>query len=212
MVQETSGVQTRDVILPDGGTMDPTAWQAIIEANTALVDEVMIPVTPETLAVHMWLMLQHDLGIPLWLAMALTTWGLRTVGLPLFFAQVRNMATMSFIAPKIQELKNKIEEQKHRGDDVMVKVWEDKLGALYKAFDVVPWKNFSNSLAVIPLMVAQAISARYMLGHTPHLLEDVRFRFIAPVAYKGLIQNLIFRLLSSPFSRLVLSGYPTSTK
>jgi len=164
----------KEMVVPEGGGLNDEALKQIILSGSQITNEAMIPVTPETIATHVWLLLQDDLGIPLWVAMALTTWVIRTAALPIFFAQVRNMATLSLLGPKIQQIKQKVTQHDQSGDQVMVKYWEERLEKLYKVFDVSPWKNFSSAFVVVPLMVAQAFSARYMLGHTPHMLQDVR--------------------------------------
>lgn len=160
--------------MQDTGPVDMSLLEEIVLSGKRITNEAMIPISPETIALHIWLTLQHDLGIPLWAAMALTTWGIRTFALPLFFAQVRNMATLSLLSPRIQQIKQKMGLHEQSGDQVMVNYWDEKLKTLYKTFDVSPIKNFTSAFAIVPLMVAQAFSARYMLGHTPHLLEEVR--------------------------------------
>lgn len=161
------------MIVPEGPVVDQGTLQELVNVSRLVTEEALIPVTPETIALHMWLMLQHDFGIPLWAAMAVTTWGLRTAALPIFFAQVRNMATLSYLSPKIQALKQKISQQEQIGDEVMAQHHKEKLQSLYKTFNASPWKNFLTTFTIVPLMVAQAFSARYALGHTPQLLETV---------------------------------------
>lgn len=167
-----------EFVIPESSATGDMGMQEMLISATQISNEALIPVSLETFAVHIWLMLQHDLGIPLWAAMALTTWGIRTAALPIFFAQVRNMATLSLLSPKIQQIKGKISEHDRTGDEVMVKYWDERLKKLYKTFNVSPWKNFASSLVIVPLMVAQAFSARYMMDSTPQLLEHVCFDFI----------------------------------
>lgn len=164
--------------MPDSSVSTEAALTEIVLTSSHITSEAMIPVSPETIALHIWLTLQHDLGIPLWAAMAVTTWGIRTIALPIFFAQVRNMATLSLISPRIQSIKQKMAKHEASGDQVMVNYWDERLKALYKTFEASPLKNFSSAFTIVPLMIAQAVSARYMLGHTPQLLEDVRFTSI----------------------------------
>lgn len=175
---DTGALLSKEIVVPDSGLSTEAALTDIILTSSRVTSEAMIPVAPETIALHVWLLLQHDLGIPLWAAMAITTWGIRTIALPVFFAQVRNMAILSLISPRIQHIKQKMAQHESSGDQVMVNYWDDRLKALYKKFEASPWKNFSSAFTVIPLMVAQAVSARYMLGHTPQLLEDVRLEAI----------------------------------
>lgn len=177
-IAETGAVFTKDIVIPDSGMATETALTDIILTSSRITSEAMIPVSPETLALHIWLTLQHDLGIPLWAAMAVTTWGIRTFALPVFFAQVRNMAVLSLISPRIQAIKQKMAKHDASGDQVMVNYWDDRLKELYKTFEASPWKNFASGFTVVPLMIAQAVSARYMLEHTPQLLEDVRLDLI----------------------------------
>lgn len=193
-----------EFVIPESSATGDMGMQEMLISATQISNEALIPVSLETFAVHIWLMLQHDLGIPLWAAMALTTWGIRTAALPIFFAQVRNMATLSLLSPKIQQIKGKITEHDRTGDEVMVKYWDERLKKLYKTFNVSPWKNFASSLVIVPLMVAQAFSARYMMDSTPQLLEHagpgwladltaVDPLYITPCLYVGL-QLLILRL------------------
>jgi membrane protein insertase Oxa1/YidC/SpoIIIJ len=204
MPPPSTPLHIKDFVVPEGtGTSDISIENILIQAGQ-ISNDAFIPVSPETIAAHVWLMLEHDLGIPLWAAMALTTWGIRTAALPIFFAQVRNMAVLGLIAPKIQQIKHKMALQEQSGDEVMVKYWNERLAKLYKTFGASPWKNFASSLVIVPLMVAQAFSARYMLTYTPHLLEQsgplwlsnltaVDPLYITPCLYVGL-QLLILRL------------------
>ncbi|XP_049851321.1 uncharacterized protein LOC126325861 isoform X2 [Schistocerca gregaria] len=147
---------------------------AALETNIypKILDPSLLPFSPDVLPAHIWFFIQEELWIPIWAAIALTTLSIRILALPVFIYQVRNMAILRMLSPKIQMIKTHINQSKYKDDLVMTKYWKDQLNMLYKIYQVSPLKNFTSLIVTLPLNAAQFLAARFLIVHAPELLSE----------------------------------------
>ena len=116
-------------------------------------------------AVEFLLTSVHDIGLPWWAAIGVTTLGMRAALIPLQIFQSKSVAKLALIKPQTQELSARMREAAQRMDERGQEEAEKcrkQLSLLFEKHNVKPWMTAVGALGQLPLWVTFFFTLRHV--------------------------------------------------